>query len=112
MTGDDLFESHLELFKVIMQDFWESFRQPSDVRRDQGLFLFGQMLDFLHRLQRKIVTRDCLPEEDDWASLLDFGFTNVQLLSVSQLKEKTEFRTKAMRAAKGRIKVEREEIGR
>ena len=67
------------------------------------------MLDFLHRLLRRIVTRDCLPEEDDWDALLDFDFTNVPWLSVSQFMEKTEISTKAMRAAKGRINVEREE---
>ena len=39
---------------------------------------------------------------------MEFDFPNAQLLSVSQFMEKTEFRTKAMRAAKGRIKVERE----
>ena len=65
------------------------------------------MLDFLHRLLRRTVARDSLPEEDDWDALLEFDFTNVQLLSVSQFMEKTEFRTKAMRAAKGRINVEK-----
>ena len=102
MTGDDLFESRLELFKVIMQDCRESFQLSSDVRRDEGFFLCGQMLVFLHRLLRRIVTCDCLREEDDWDSLLEFDFTNAQWLSVSQFMEKTEFRTKAMRAAKGR----------
>ena len=66
------------------------------------------MLDFLHRLLRSIVTRDCLPEEDDWDASFEFDFTNAQLLSVSHFMEKTEFCTKAMRAAKGRITVERE----
>ena len=56
----------------------------------------------------KSLARDSLPEEDDWDALLEFDFTNVQLLSVSQSMDKTEFRTKAMRAAKGRINVERE----
>ena len=108
MTGDDSFESRLELFKVIMQDYRETFRRSSDVRRDQGFFLRGQMLDFLHHLLRRIVTHDCLPEEDDWDALLEFDFTNAQLLSVSQFMEKTEFRTKAMRAAKARINVEKQ----
>ena len=108
MTGDDLFESRLELFKVIMQDYRESFGRSSDVRRDHGFVLCGQMLDFLHSLLRRIVTRECLPEGNDWDALLEFDFTNVQLLSVSQFMEKTEFRTKAMRAAQGRINVERE----
>ena len=54
------------------------------------------------------MTRDCLPEEDNWDAFLEFDFTNVQSLSVSNFMEKTEFRTKAMRAAKERINVERE----
>ena len=108
MTGDDLFESRLELFKVIMQDYWESFRRSSMLEETKGSFLCGQMLDFLHRLLRRIVARDSLPEEDNWDALLEFDFTNAQLFSVCQFMEKTEFRTKAMRAAKGRINVERE----
>ena len=104
-----MFESRLELFKVIVQDYRESFWRSSDVRRNHGFFLCGQMLDFLHRLLRRIVTRECLPDENYWDDLLEFDFTNVRLLSVSQFMEKTEFRTKAMRAAKGRINVEREE---
>ena len=65
------------------------------------------MLDFVHRLLRRIVTRGCLPA-DDWDALLEFDFTTAQMLSVSQFMEMTEFRTKAMRASKGRINVERE----
>ena len=67
------------------------------------------MLDFLHRLLRRIVSRESLPEENDWETLSGFEFIDAQLLSVSQFMEKTEFRTKAMRAAKGRINVEKEE---
>ena len=66
------------------------------------------MLDSLHRLLRRIVSRESLPEENGWDALLGFDFTAVQLLSISQFMEKTEFRTKAMRAAKGRINVEKE----
>ena len=98
----------LELFKVILQDYREAFRRSLTVNRDQGFFLCGQMLDFLHRLLRSIVSRESLPEENDWDALLGFDFTDVQLLSISQFMEKTEFRTKAIRAAKGRINVEKE----
>ena len=66
------------------------------------------MLDFLPRLLRRIVSRENLPEENDWDALLGFEFVDAQLLAVSQFMEETEFRTKAMRAAKGRINVERE----
>ena len=40
--------------------------------------------------------------------MLEFDFTNAQFLSVSEFMEKSEFRTKALRAAKGRINVERQ----
>ena len=66
------------------------------------------MLDFLHRLLRRIVSQESLPDENDWDALLAFEFVDAQLLTVSQFLEKTEFRTKAMRAAKRCINVERE----
>ena len=106
--GGDLFESRLELFKVILQDYREAFRRCCVMRRDQGFSLSGQMLDFLHRLLRRIISRESLPEESQWGALLGFEFIDAQLLSISQFLEKTEFRTKAMKAAKGRINVEKE----
>ena len=66
------------------------------------------MLDVLHHLLRRIVSGKSLPEENDWDALLGFEFIDAQLLSISQFMEETEFRTKAMRAAKGRIDVEKE----
>ena len=66
------------------------------------------MLDFLHRLLRRVIARETMPEENDWDALLGFDFTGVQLFSISQFMEKTEFRTKAIRAPKGRINVEKE----
>ena len=93
---------------MIMQDYRESFPRSSFVTREQGSFLCGQMLKNLRRPLRRIVNRDGLSEEDNWDTFLDFEFTNVLLLSVSQLMEKTDFRTKAMQAAKGRINVKRE----
>ena len=68
------------------------------------------MLDFLHRLLRRIVSRESLPDENDCDALLGFEFSDGQLLSVLQFMEKTEFHTKALRAAKGRINVEEEKI--
>ena len=66
------------------------------------------MLDFLHRLLRRIISRESLPEENDWDALRELEFIDAQLLSVSHFMEKTELRTKAMRAAKGRNNVEKE----
>ena len=66
------------------------------------------MFDFLHRLLRRIASRERLPEENAWDALLGFEFIDAQMFSFSQFIEKTEFRTKAMKAAKGRINVEKE----
>ena len=96
------------MFEVILQDYREAFRRAATVKRDQGFFLCGQMLDFLQRLLRCIVLRESLPEENDWDALKEFELINAQLLSVSHFLEETGFRTKAIRAAKGRINVEKE----
>ena len=77
-------------------------------RETRVSFLCGQMLDLLHCLLRRNVSRENLPEEDDWEALLEFQFIDALLLSMSEVREKTEFRSKTMRAAKGRINVEKE----
>ena len=78
------------------------------MKRDQGFFLCGQMLVLLHRLLRRIISRESLPEKDDWDALLGFEFVDAQLLSISQFMEKSVFRKKQMRAAKGRNNVQKE----
>ena len=52
------------------------------MKRDQGFFLCGQMLDFLHRLLRRIISQESWPQEDDWDALLGFEFVDAQLLSI------------------------------
>ena len=66
VTGDPYFEARLELFKVIVQEYREAFKRSTVPSRDQGFFLCGQLCDFLHRLLRRIVSRECLPSEWDW----------------------------------------------
>ena len=78
------------------------------MKRDLGFFLRGQTLAFRHRLLRHNISRESLLEEDDWDALLGFEFVAAQLFSISQFMEKTEFRTKAMRAAKRRNNVEKQ----
>ena len=68
----------------------------------------GRVLENLNRLHRRIISRESLPEEYDWDALIGFEFIDAQLLSISQFMEKTEFRTKSMRAESGRINVEKE----
>ena len=97
---------------MLLQDYRGASRRSVTVKRDQGFFLCGQMLDFLHRSLRRIISRESLPEENDWDALLGFEFIDAQLLSVSQFMEKAEFQSKAMRAAKGRINVEKEKSKR
>ena len=108
VTADEFFECRLELFKVIVQDYREAFKRSSCLRRDQGFFLCGQMLNFLHRLLRRIMERDTLPDENDWAVLRQYDFIEAKFLDVPSFMEKTNFRAKATRVAKSKIVVERE----
>ena len=108
VTGDEFFECRLDLFKVIVQDYREAFKLSSCPRRDQGFFLFGQMLKFLPRLLGRIVERDTLPDENDWEALRQYDVIETKFLDVPSFMEKTEFRAKALRVAKSKIDVERE----
>ena len=98
----------MELFKVNVQDYREAFKRSSCPRRDQGFFLCGQMLNFLHRLLRWIVERDTLPDESDSEALRQYDFIETKFLDVPSFLEKTEFRAKSMRVAKSKFDVERE----
>ena len=68
--GGDLFESRLELLKVFIQEYRETYRRFSIVKRDHGSPL-------------------C-----EWDVLLGFGFANAKIISVSQFMEEIEFRIK------------------
>ena len=103
VTGDEFFECGLELFNVIVQDYREVFKRSSCPRRDQGFFLCGQMLDFLHRLLRPIVEGDTLPDESDWETLRQLDFTSTKFVAVPSFMEKTEFQAKTMRVAKSKL---------
>ena len=98
----------MELFKVIVQDYREAFKRSTVPSRDQGFFLCGQMCDFLHRLLRRIVSRDCLPAEWDWNALRSFDFAVSELLGIPEFMHKTEFRAKVLKVARTKIDVERE----
>ena len=74
VTGDEIFECRFEFFKLIVQDYREAFKRSSCLRRDQGFFLCGQMLNFLHWLVRRIVERETLPDENDWEALRQHDF--------------------------------------
>ena len=112
VTGGEFFECRLELFKVIVQDYREAFKLSSCPKRDQGFFLCGQMLNFLHRSLRRLVERDTLPDESDWEALRQYDFIETKFLDVPSVMEKTEYRSKAMRVAKSKIDVEREKSKR
>ena len=108
VTGDPYFEARLELFKVIVQEYREAFKRSTVPSRDQGFFLCSQMCDFLHRLLRRVVSRDCLPSEWDWDALRSFDFSVGELLGIPEFMRKTEFRSKVLKVAKSKIDVERE----
>ena len=52
------------------------------------------MLDLLHRLLRRIVSRESLPEENEWDALLGFEFIDAQLLSISHFMRSLSFARK------------------
>ena len=108
VTGDPYFEARLELFKVIVQEYREAFKRSTVPGRDKGLFLCGQMCDFLHRLLRRVVSRDCLPSEWDWDALRSFDFSVGELLGIPEFMRQTEFRSKVLKVAKSKIDVELE----
>ena len=108
VTGDPYFEARLELFKVIVQEYREAFKRSTVPSRDQGFFFCGQMCDFLHRLLRRVVSRDCLPSEWDWDALRSFDFSVGELLGIPEFMRQTEFRSKVLKVAKSKIDVERE----
>ena len=66
------------------------------------------MCDFLHRLLRRIVSRNCLPAEWDWDALRSFDFAVSELLDIPEFMQKTEFRAKVLKVARSKIDVERE----
>ena len=112
VTEDDFFECRLELFKIFRQDYREAFKRTSYPRQDKSFFLCEQRLGFLHRLLRRIVERDTMPDESHWETLRQYDFIDTKFLDVPSFMEKTEFRTKAMRVVKSKIDVEREKSKR
>ena len=69
VTAAEFFGCRSELFKAIERDYHEAFKRSSCPKPDQGFFLCEQMLDSLHRLLRRIVELDTLPDENDWETL-------------------------------------------
>ena len=55
---------------------------------------------FLHRLSRRTVERNTLPDECDWETLRQFDFAATKFLDLPSFMKKTEFRAEAMRVAK------------
>ena len=97
VTGNEFLECRLELFKVIVQDYREAFKRSSCPRRDQVFFLSGQNLNFLHRLLRRIVERETVPDENDWEALPQYDFIDTKFLDVPSFMEKTEYRVRSQK---------------
>ena len=112
VTGDEILKCRLELFNVIVQDYREAFKQSSCRRLDQGFFLYGKMLDFLHWLLRQIVELDTLLDKRDCEALRRYYFTSTKILDVPYFMKKSELRAKAMWVAKSKIDVDREKSKR
>ena len=82
--------------------------KPSSGQLCPVVFFCGQMCDFLHRLQRRIVSRSCLPAEWDWDALRSFDFAVSELLGIPEFMQKTNFRAKVLKVARSKIDVEHE----
>ena len=65
IRGDKFFEASIYLFQNLMRDYRKSFYQVKEKRRDQGFFLYGQVMNFLHRLLQRSLRRINLPSEVD-----------------------------------------------
>ena len=72
--GDSFLEPRLEMIKKVVQDYREAFKRSIVPRIDLAFFLCCQMCDFLHRLLKKVVPRNCFPDECDWVALRSFDF--------------------------------------
>ena len=108
VTGEIFFEALLELFKVIFQDYREAFKRSLARKRDQGIFLCGQMCNFLNRLLRRVLKRSDLSDESDWDKVQSFDFAVEELLSILDFVQKSKFPAKALKVSKSRINVERD----
>ena len=78
----------MELLKVIVQDYREAFKRSLKPKRDQELFLCGQMCDSLQRLLRHVVKRSDLHDESDCKKMRSFDFALEELLSVPEFMQK------------------------
>ena len=85
-----------------------SVEQSAVSKRGQGFLLKGQMLDFLHRLIRRIMLSSSLPKEKDWEVLRYFDISSVEFWDEPSFMEKIEFSAKTMMVAKTKNDVERE----
>ena len=63
--------------------------------------LYGQMVIFLHRLQRV-----SLPSEDDWDSLKSFDCLDEELLTNEQFMVQSSFKDRLLTVVKSQIDVE------
>ena len=93
---------------MVVQDYGEAFKRSAIPVCDQGFFLCRQRCDFLHRLLRRMVPRNCLPDEWDWDALCSFDFAVGELFSIPKFIQKIENRAKALKVAGSKIDAERE----
>ena len=104
ITGESYFLSLLDLFQSIAQVYHHSFGMQVVCRRDQGFFLFGQLLGFMYRLSQ---SRTC--HEDNWAAIHKFDSEGMLFLAVSDFKRNSVFRTAAaVRVVMMSVDVEKE----
>ena len=67
------------------------------------------MVNFWHRLLRRIAQRVSLPGEDEWDSLKCFDFSGKEFFTNEQFLVKRSFKPCALTLVKNQIDVERNE---
>ena len=97
----------MDLFHNLFSDYLQSFAQLKEQRREQGFLLYGQMVNFLHRLIRRVLQRASLPQEDDRDSIDRSDFVKKELLSNEQFMVKTTVKDRALTVVKAQIDVEK-----
>ena len=107
IMGDDFFVAKLDQFQHLMRDYRANFCSLSDERRDQGIFLYGQNVSFLHGNLRCILLCRFLPKQDDGGSLKCFEFLKKDLLENGQCMLKTSSLDRALSVVNEKIIAEK-----
>ena len=93
--GYNYFIAKLDLFEPLKSDFWENFCTIPVDQQDCGFFLYGHLINSIHRFLRRVLPRLYSPKEDDSDNLRFSDFLGKDLLENDQYMKTTGFRDRA-----------------